>query len=136
MITEEIGVKGKLKVFNHFHSRGFDLFGLEDVETFPGFGHNSLSEECARGDLQTRLHSQAVEEGREDYQYGQDSPVNIRMIPICKCTPESRTLVGRGRASSNPLKCGVQFAFVRRDSQTMEKVAGLYGSCKSVCLDR
>lgn len=135
MITTEIGVKGKMKIFNHFHALGFDLFGLEDVETFPGLGHSSVCSQCVDGDLESRSHLEAIEEGRDDYQYGQDSPVNLRLVPICKCKPHQNKLVGRGRASSNPLKCGTQFAFVRRDSETMETVAGLYGSCKSVCVD-
>eukprot|EP00746_Dinoflagellata_sp_MGD_P025980 gnl/MRDRNA2_/MRDRNA2_16118_c0_seq1.p1 gnl/MRDRNA2_/MRDRNA2_16118_c0~~gnl/MRDRNA2_/MRDRNA2_16118_c0_seq1.p1 ORF type:complete len:415 (+),score=63.14 gnl/MRDRNA2_/MRDRNA2_16118_c0_seq1:3-1247(+) len=140
MHTSEIGMAGKHWILDHFFSRHFDLFGLEDVETFPGFQHASLGAPCRKGDMDAKdgayeRWTRGDSDEALDYEYGQDGPGKIRMFPICKCNPSSKKLVGRGFGSSDPLRCNSQFAFIRRGSQTIGTVTGLYGSCQSACGD-
>ncbi|CAK9114612.1 Uncharacterized protein SCF082_LOCUS53075 [Durusdinium trenchii] len=111
MIEEEIGRDGMLWIMETFHSFGFDFYGLEDLETFPRYQHDSLGRACEHGDVEGRHHSAAVEDGTMPYEYGADGPKHLRMFPICQCGAK---VVGGGRGNKDPLKCRAQFAFVRR----------------------
>lgn len=130
MLEEEIGRHGMTWIMDTFLSHDFVMFGLEDVETFPGFQHDSLGRGCQEGDMPSRMHSEAVTEGKVEYEYGMNGPGQLRMFPICKC---DGNVVGRGRGSKDPLACRAQFAFVKRDSDSAAKVTNLYGSCEAVC---
>lgn len=47
-------------VIETFWSHDFEMFGLEDVETFPKYQHDSLGKRCKKGDMPSRMHSKAV----------------------------------------------------------------------------
>ena len=59
-IKEEIGRRGMHWVIETFWSHDFEMFGLEDVETFPKYQHDSLGKRCKKGDMPSRMHSKAV----------------------------------------------------------------------------
>ena len=56
------------------------MFGLEDVETFPGFQHDSLGRGCQEGDMPSRMHSEAVIDGKVEYEYGMNGPGQLRVL--------------------------------------------------------
>ena len=60
MIEAEIGRSGMLWIMGIMQSHNFLMFGLEDVETFPGFRHGSLGHDCVNSTLPIRMHSEAV----------------------------------------------------------------------------
>lgn len=64
-----------------FTGFGSDLrmFGLEDVETFPGFQHDSLGRGCQEGDMPSTMHSEAVIDGEVEYEYGMNGPGKLRV---------------------------------------------------------
>lgn len=130
MLEEEIGRHGMIWIMDTFLSHDFVMFGLEDVETFPDFQHDSLGRGCQEGDMPSTMHSEAVIDGEVEYEYGMNGPGKLRMFPICKC---DGIVVGPGRGSKDPLACRAQFAFVKRDSDSAAKVTHLYGSCEAVC---
>jgi len=136
MLTPEIGIKGKRWVIQHFESRGFETYGLEDVDTFPGRVHSSLSTRCTEVGLEEQLHPTNVSKGLVDYQYGQFGPWKMRMFPICQCTPTSAKITHNSRGTDSPVRCGDQFAFVNPKSDAFTNVANKYGSCKSLCAYR
>lgn len=143
------------------------MFGLEDVETFPGFQHDSLGRACQEDDIPSTMHVDEVTDGEIPYEYGKDGPSKVRvvvwsddmywcklhvgllhaasacfalqvqrlcrflvslffflifvshslvhflvfcrdwgMFPICRCE-SSVELLGRGRASKDPLACNL-----------------------------
>lgn len=55
------------------------MFGLEDVETFPGFQHDSLGRGCQEGDMPSTMHSEAVIDGKVEYEYGMNGPGKLRV---------------------------------------------------------
>eukprot|EP00435_Cladocopium_sp_Y103_P031317 s739_g7.t3 len=80
MLEEEIERHGMIWIMDTFL-----MFGLEDVETFPGFQHDSLGRGCEDDDMPSRMHSEAVIDGKVEYEYGMNGPGKLRMFPICKC---------------------------------------------------
>lgn len=136
MLAEEIGMQGTSFVMRHFKSRGFAMYGLEDIETFPGRQHFALGSSCSDGDIEMQLHPDAVEYGLTDYQYGQYGPWKMQMFPICQCSSSSPKLTHNSRATSQPLRCNFQFAFVRLTSAAFTNVANKYGSCESLCAEK
>ncbi|CAE7475294.1 unnamed protein product, partial [Symbiodinium pilosum] len=59
MLAEEIDKAGMVWIMETLMSYDFLMFGLEDVDTFPGFQHDSLGRRCVKGDLRSRMHSKA-----------------------------------------------------------------------------
>ncbi|CAJ1383289.1 unnamed protein product [Effrenium voratum] len=128
MIDEEIGRHGMTWIMDTFLSHDFLMFGLEDVDTFPGFQHDSLGRGCQDGDMPSTMHSEPVIDGEVEYEYGMNGPGKLRMFPICRC---EGLVLGRGRGSKDPLACNAQFAFVRRGSAALAAVQRRYGSCEA-----
>merc|ERR1712046_555063 len=115
MVNKEIGLYGKKYMLEVFAPQGFDMYGVEDIETFPGYRHGSLSRAfpgCK--DMGTKLHSDAITQNSAEYAYGQDSPMHIRLVPLCLCNRGDRE-AGKpsGEAALRAFRCSVQFAFVR-----------------------
>ena len=55
MLEAEIGRSGMLWILGIMQSHDFLMFGLEDVETFPGFRHGSLGHDCVNLIFQSLL---------------------------------------------------------------------------------
>jgi len=136
MLTPEIGMEGKRWVIQHFESRGFVLYGLEDVDTFPNRVHFSLGKQCNGVGLEEQLQPEDIEEGRKDYIYGQYGPWKMRMFPICQCNSATEKMTHNSFSTNAPVRCNEQFAFVRPASIGFTRVAAKYGSCKSLCEER
>ena len=135
MLEEEIGWNGVMWIADTFLSQDFMMFGLEDVETFPGFQHDSLGRACQEDDIPSTMHVDEVTDGEIPYEYGKDGPGKVRMFPICRCE-SSVELLGRGRASKDPLACNAQFAFVKRNSAALKAVTQQFGSCEATCMTK
>lgn len=58
------------------------MFGLEDVETFPGFQHDSLGRACQEDDIPSTMHVDEVTDGEIPYEYGKDGPGKVRVV-VC-----------------------------------------------------
>lgn len=56
------------------------MFGLEDVETFPGFQHDSLGRACQEDDIPSTMHVDEVTDGEIPYEYGKDGPSKVRVV--------------------------------------------------------
>ena len=133
LITDEIGLNNKFHALSRFEQHGFDSFSLTDTESFSGNPHGCLSV-----DDNNQAHYQDVIDNKRDYVYGENGPKHIRMSPLCTCTgAPCRTdvcLFSSGKdAGIKLLETSVHFAFVRRASSTMQRVAAKYGSCDQVC---
>ena len=70
---------GERKIWTKADSCDLRMFGLEDVETFPGFQHDSLGRGCQEGDMPSRMHSEAVTDGKVEYEYGMNGPGQLRL---------------------------------------------------------
>eukprot|EP00928_Gymnodinium_smaydae_P065821 TRINITY_DN4890_c0_g1_i2.p1 TRINITY_DN4890_c0_g1~~TRINITY_DN4890_c0_g1_i2.p1 ORF type:complete len:421 (-),score=49.67 TRINITY_DN4890_c0_g1_i2:58-1320(-) len=137
LLSNEIGRKMKVKFLQIFQRLGFGMYGIEDVETFPGEVHSSLGE-CGGDDalLRSRSHREEVLDGRVDYVYGEGSPEHLRLVPICVCPKHvgrQSDYSGESLAWKDPLGCTTQFAFVRQGSIAAETIARQYGDCITVC---
>eukprot|EP00933_Yihiella_yeosuensis_P037532 TRINITY_DN31498_c0_g1_i1.p1 TRINITY_DN31498_c0_g1~~TRINITY_DN31498_c0_g1_i1.p1 ORF type:complete len:462 (-),score=60.53 TRINITY_DN31498_c0_g1_i1:14-1336(-) len=149
LITHEIGVKGKLSAHETFSRAGFEMYGLEDLDTFPGYYHGALAHFCDK----RRLREKTVSENKRKsgYRYGVDGAKHIHLHPICSCrildepifyenlmirdvaNISREDVIDTGKAAADLFECGMQYAFVRRSSDTMAVVSARFGSCAGLC---
>ena len=79
-----------------FLRQNLRMFGLEDVDTFPGFQHDSLGRGCQDGDMPSTMHSEPVIDGEVEYEslpnLSQLALKGSPWVSFISLWPESNTL--------------------------------------------